>query len=72
MSFAITLGVVAVEAAMAFLPTALALWFFDVATVASLIESCAVFAAIVALAIAIPSHLKPPRLDRRAFKENAA
>ncbi len=71
MSFAITLGVVLVESVMGSLPIALALWFFGVATVPTLIESFALLAAIVALAIAISSHLKPTRLDRRALKENA-
>ena len=66
MSFAITCAVVLVESVMASLPIALALRFFGVATAATLIESCAILAAIVALGIAIPSHVKPTRLDRRA------
>ncbi len=71
-SFAITCAVVVVESVMASIPIALALWLFNVATAPTLIVSCAILAAIVALAIAIPSHLKPARLDRRALKENAA
>ena len=70
-SFAITFAVVAVEAVMAFLPIAIGLWFFGVAF-ATVVDAGAIFTAIVALAIAVPSHLKPARLDRRAFKENAA
>jgi hypothetical protein len=71
MSFAITLAVVSLESMMAFLPIAIGLWFFGVAS-ATVIETGAIFTVIVALAIAISSHLKPTRLDRRAFKENAA
>jgi hypothetical protein len=70
-SFAITLAVVTVEAIMAFLPIAIGLWFFGV-VFATVVEAGAIFTATLALAIAIPSHLKPARLDRRAFKENAA
>ncbi len=71
-SFAITCGVVAVESVMTSIPIAFALWFFDVASVTALAEIFGVIGVVVTLAIAVPSHLKPARLDRRALKENAA
>ncbi|MDO8433547.1 MAG: hypothetical protein Q7S58_14170 [Candidatus Binatus sp.] len=54
------------------MPIAHALSFFDVASAPTLIESFAIVAAIVALAITIPAHIRPTRLHRRALKENAA
>jgi hypothetical protein len=66
MSFAVTMGVTITESVMGSIPIALALWYFDLASVRTILEVIAVLVAAVSLSISIYSHLRPAPLPRRA------
>lgn len=67
LSLLVTLGVTVTESVMGSLPIALALWYFDLASVRTLLEIFAVVVAAVSLSISIPAHVRPPRIQRRAW-----
>jgi len=57
------MGVTLTESIMGSIPIGLALWYFDVASVKTILEALAVLVATVALSISIYSHVIPARLS---------
>jgi hypothetical protein len=66
MSFAVTMGVTITESLMGSIPIALALWYFDLASVRAILEAILVVVAAVSLSISIYSHLRPAPFTRRS------
>jgi hypothetical protein len=71
MSFAVTMGVTITESVMGSLPIALALWYFDIASIRTILEVIVVMVAAVSLSISIYSHVRPADFPRRASGEGA-
>ena len=71
MSFAVTMGVTITESAMGSVPIALALWYFDIASIRTILEVFVVIVAAVSLSISIYSHVRPADFPRRASGEGA-
>jgi hypothetical protein len=69
MSFAVTMGVTITESVMGSLPIALALWYFDIASIRTILEVIFVIIAAVSLSISIYSHVRPADFPRRASGE---
>jgi hypothetical protein len=69
MSFAVTMGVTITESVMGSLPIALALWYFDIASIGTLLEVIIVIVAAISLSISIYSHVRPADFPRRASGE---
>ena len=53
MSFAVTMGVTITESVMGSVPIALALWYFDIASIRTILEVIVVIVAAVSLSISI-------------------
>jgi hypothetical protein len=70
-SFAVTMGVTITETVMGSLPIALALWYFDIASIRTILEVMVVIVAAVSLSISIYSHVRPADFPRRASGEGA-
>jgi hypothetical protein len=71
MSFAVTMGVTITESVMGSLPIALALWYFDVASIKTILEVIVVIVAAVSLSISIYSHVRPADFPRRTSGEGS-
>ena len=71
MSFAVTMGVTITESVMGAVPIALALWYFDIASIRTIFEVIVVIVAAVSLSISIYSHVRPADFPRRASGEGA-
>ena len=71
MSFAVTMGVTITESVMGSVPIALALWYFDIASIRTILEVIVVIVAAVSLSISIYSHVRPADFPRRASGEGA-
>jgi hypothetical protein len=71
MSFAVTMGVTITESVMGSVPIALALWYFDIASIRTIVEVIVVIVAAVSLSISIYSHVRPADFPRRASGEGA-
>jgi hypothetical protein len=71
MSFVVTMGVTITETVMGSVPIALALWYFDVASVRKILEVIVVTVAAISLSISIYSHVRPADFPRRASEEGA-
>jgi hypothetical protein len=71
MSFVVTMGVTITETVMGSVPIALALWYFDVASVRKILEVIVVTVAAISLSISIYSHVRPADFPRRASGEGA-
>jgi hypothetical protein len=71
MSFAVTMGVTITESVMGSVPIALALWYFDIASIKTILEVIVVIVAAVSLSISIYSHVRPADFPRRASGEGA-
>ena len=69
MSFAVTMGVTITESVMGSVPIALALWYFDIASIRTILEIIVVIVAAVSLSISIYSHVRPADFPRRASGE---
>ena len=65
-SFAVTMGVTITETVMGSMPIALALWYFDIASNRTILESIVVVVAAVSLSISIYSHVRPAHFPARA------
>jgi len=70
-SFAVTMGVTVTESVMGSVPIALALWYFDIASIRTILEVIVVVVAAVSLSISIYSHVRPADFPRRASGEGA-
>jgi hypothetical protein len=70
-SFAVTLGVTITESVMGSVPIALALWYFDIASIRTILEVIVVIDAAVSLSISVYSHVRPADFPRRASGEGA-
>jgi hypothetical protein len=68
-SFAVTMGVTITESVMGSVPIALALWYFDIASIRTILEVIVVIVAAVSLSISIYSHVRPADFPRRASGE---
>ena len=71
MSFAVTMGVTITESVMGSVPIALALWYFDIASIRTILEVFVVIVAAVSLSISIYSHVRPADFPRRTSGEGA-
>ena len=69
MSFAVTMGVTVTETVMGSIPIALVLWYFDIASIRTILEVIVVIVAAVSLSISIYSHVRPADFPRRASGE---
>jgi len=69
MSFAVTMGVTITETVMGSTPIAIALWYFDIASIRTILEAIVVVVAAVSLSISIYSHVRPAQFPRRASGE---
>ena len=71
MSFAVTMGVTITESVTGSVPIALALWYFDIASIRTILEVIVVIVAAVSLSISIYSHVRPADFPQRASGEGA-
>jgi hypothetical protein len=71
MSFAVTMGVTITESVMGSVPIALALWYFDVASIKTILEVITLIVAAISLSISIYSHVRPADFPRPASREGA-
>jgi hypothetical protein len=72
MSFAVTMGVTLTESIMGAIPIGLALWYFNLASRATILESLAVLVAAISLSISIYSHVRPAPFLHRAHIKDAS
>jgi hypothetical protein len=72
MSFAVTMGVTLVESLMAAIPIGFALWYFDVASTARILELMTVLVVIISLSISVYSHVRPTPIRRGTPTRGAA
>jgi hypothetical protein len=63
------MGVTITESVMGSVPIALALWYFDIASIRTILEVIVVIVAAVSLSISIYSHVRPADFPRRASGE---
>jgi hypothetical protein len=71
MSFAVTMGVTITESVMGSVPIALALWYFEIASIRTILEVIVVIVAAVSLSISVYSHVRPADFPQRASGEGA-
>jgi hypothetical protein len=72
MSFVVTMGVTVTESVIGSIPIALALWYFDIAGIRTILEIITILVAAVSLSISIYSHVRPAHFPRRASGEGAS
>jgi hypothetical protein len=65
------MGVTITESVMGSVPIALALWYFDIAGIRTILEVIVVIVAAVSLSISIYSHVRPADFPRHASGEGA-
>jgi hypothetical protein len=63
-SFAVTMGVTVTESVVGLIPVGLALWYFDIASVRTILIVLGVLVAAISLSISGYAHLRPARLPR--------
>ena len=72
LSFVVTMGVTITESVMGSIPVAFALWYFDVASIRTILEAVIIVVAVVSLSISIYSHIRPADFSRRATGESTS
>jgi hypothetical protein len=72
MSFAVTVGVTLIEAAMGAVPIGLVLWYFGAASTANIVKLMTALVATISLSISIYSHVRPTPFRRRTPTRGAA
>lgn len=65
LSFTIGMGVVMTEVAVVAIPVGFVIWLFGAASVWRIAAVAIVIAFAVALAVIVPTHLRPARIARR-------
>jgi hypothetical protein len=66
------MGVTVTESVMGSIPIGLALWYFDLASVRTILIALGVLVAAIALSISGYSHVRPARLPRSMVQGDAA
>jgi hypothetical protein len=72
LSFAVTMGVTITESVMGSIPIGLALWYFDVASVRTILVVLGAAVAAISLSISGYSHLRPARLPSTMVRGGAS
>ena len=72
LSFAVTMGVTITESVMGLIPIGLALWYFDLASIRTILIALGILVAAISLSISIYSHVRPSRLPRSMVQRGAA
>lgn len=72
LSFAVTMGVTVTESVMGSIPVAFALWYFDVASVRTILTAFGALVAAISLSISGYSHLRPAQLSRSMIQGGAS
>jgi hypothetical protein len=65
------MGVTLTESIMGSIPVGLALWYFDVASLAGILEFLVLLVAAVSLSISIYAHVRPAPYTRSIHREGA-
>jgi hypothetical protein len=71
LSFIVTMGVTLTESLMGAIPIGLALWYFDLASIRTILIVLGTLVAAVALSISTYSHVRPARLPRSMVQRGA-
>jgi hypothetical protein len=71
-SFVVTMGVTIAESVMGSIPVVFVLWYFDVASIRTILEAVIIVVAVVSLSISIYSHLRPADFSQRATGESTS
>ena len=71
MSFAVTMVVTLTESVMGSVPIALGLWYFNIASIKTIVEVIVMIVAAISLSISIYSHVRPADFPRRTSGEGA-
>ena len=72
LSLAVTMGVTITESVMGSIPIGLALWYFDFASIRTILIALGVLVAAISLSISIYSHVRPSPLSRSMVRGGAA
>ena len=72
LSFAVTMGVTITESVMGSIPIGLALWYFDLASIRTILIASGVLVAAISLSISIYSHVRPSPLARSMVRGGTA
>ena len=72
LSFAVTMGVTVTESIMGSIPIGFVLWYFNFASVRTILIALGVVVAAISLSISGYSHLRPARLPRSMVQRGAA
>jgi hypothetical protein len=72
LSFAVTMGVTITESVMGSIPIGLALWYFDLASIRTILIALGVLVVTISLSISIYSHVRPSPLPRSMVRGDAS
>lgn len=72
MSFAVTMGVTVTESVMGSIPIGFLLWYFDFASVRTILIALGVVVGVISLSISGYSHLRPARLPSSMVQRGTA
>jgi hypothetical protein len=72
LSFAVTMGVTITESVMGLVPIGLALWYFDLASIRTILITLGMLVVAISLSISIYSHARPSQLPSSMLRGGAA
>ena len=62
LSFVVTMGVTITESVMGSIPIGFVLWYFDLASIRTILIALGMLVAAISLSISVYSHVRPSRL----------
>jgi hypothetical protein len=71
LSFAVTMGVTVTESIMGSIPIGFVLWYFNLASVRTILIALGVVVAVISLSISLYSHVRPSRLPPSMVQRGA-